>query len=131
MYQPLVVPVYTWGEKKIHSQICISCHCGSRQICLYFVVRIHFTGVWETKAPAVLRDITEDIRYIFSQTCHFFSCNSFAPMLCLTVLPFVEPDADKWIPTLLPRQDVGNMRGERKYINDNTKSPTYTHRSES
>lgn len=129
MDQPLVVPVYTLG--KIRSQICISCHCGSKQICLYFAGRIHFTGVWELKAPAVLRDISGDIRYIFSQTCHFFSSNSFAPILCLTVLPFVELDADKWIPTLLPRQDVGNMRGERKYINDNTKSPTYTHLSES
>jgi hypothetical protein len=115
MDQTWVAPVYTGNI--IHSQICISCHCGSRQICLYFAVRIHFTGVWEPKAPAALRDIGVDIRYI-SQTCHFFSSNSFASMLCLTVLPFVELDTDKWIPTLLPRQDAGNMRGERKYIND-------------
>jgi hypothetical protein len=59
--------------------------------------------------------------WIFDTSSHkhviFFSCSSFAPMLCLTVLPFVELDADKWIAALLPRQDVGNMRGERKYIN--------------
>ena len=40
--------------------------------------------------------------WIFDTSSHkhiifFLSRNSFAPMLCLTVVPFVEPDADKCI----------------------------------
>lgn len=115
MDQPLVLPVFA-GDK-IHSQICISCHRG-RQSCLYFVVRIHFTGVCGN--PKHLLCYGTSV-WIFDTSSHkhviFFSSNSFAPMLCLTVLPFVQLDADKWIATLLPRQDVGNVRGERKYIN--------------
>ena len=83
----------------IRRQNCISCHCGGRQICSCFAARgsLHYTAVWERTAPAVVRDIAVDIRYIFSQTYHFFFRSSFAPMLCLTVVPFVELDADKCI----------------------------------
>jgi hypothetical protein len=117
MDQPLVVPIYTGGKKHVAKLVFHVTATADRSVCISLREYIspvcgnlkhllgYGTSVW-------IFDTSSNKHVIF------FSSNSFAPMFCLTVLPFVELDADKWIPTLLPWQNVGNMRGERKYIND-------------
>lgn len=117
----LVEPMYTvdTNHRQIHfsvetdRSVCISLReyisseCGNPKHLL-----CRRTSVW-------IFDTSSHKHVIFLSSCY---CGS---MFCLTILPFVEPDGDKWIQTLTPRQCVGNMRDERKYINDkHTKSST-------
>jgi hypothetical protein len=102
MEQPLVLPVYA-GDR-IRSEICISCQTDS---CLYLAARTHFAGVCGNAKHLLLRASV----WIFDTSSRKRVIFPLAPpllALCLSAVPFVALDADKWIAA------HGNMRGHGK-----------------